>query len=148
MREQFTEAELRRHLRTAADEALETMCFSPVLGPAPPQAGSEPGVLVHLGFTGDACGRLWLEMSAAAAAHATANFLGQTEQETDRTQMEMVTCELANMICGNVLSRLDPYGHFDLSSPQTAVELDAPAQAVEERLALETGSLQMWIAFA
>jgi CheY-specific phosphatase CheX len=47
-----------------------------------------------------------------------AGFLGSEEMEVSDSQAEEVVCELANMICGSVLSRLESQETFRITHPE------------------------------
>jgi hypothetical protein len=47
-----------------------------------------------------------------------AGFLGREEAEVSDAQAGEVVCELANMICGSVLSRLESEATFQITHPE------------------------------
>jgi len=106
-------------LTAAAGDVLETMFFSPVIGEATPETShSEPAIMASLRFSGGRSGSFAVRVSAGAADTIAANFLGEETDAPEPGQVRDVVCELANMICGSVLSRLDREAHFDLQHPE------------------------------
>lgn len=119
-------------LSAAAADVLETMCFSPVLDEAAPGAVlSGPAMAARLRFSGGLSGTFALRVSAAAAAILAANFLGEEADHAHAGQVPDVVCELSNMMCGSVLSRMDSKAHFDLEHPELvdAQQLSMPQAA-------------------
>jgi CheY-specific phosphatase CheX len=111
-------------LRKSVEEVLEKMFFTGSL-PEPVEAGagsgtSHPGPAIgsRLSFDGDPPGSLVLSVTAAAARSIAADFLASDERELPDRQVEGVVCELANMICGSVLSRVESTTLFRLAAPQ------------------------------
>src|SRR5271165_6215349 len=101
-----TDTPLRQALAESLDEVLEKMFFVRSLGElAGPASG--PVTAAHLTFEGDPPGSLTLRMTPAAARSVAADFLGEEEAELSPKQIGEVVCELANMICGSVLSRVE-----------------------------------------
>jgi hypothetical protein len=77
-----------------------------------------------------------------------AAFLGLDEAAPSEAQIQEVVCELANMVCGSALSRLEENTRFDLSSPELR---PAPAgcphggRFLSRGLELEEGPLSVWL---
>jgi CheY-specific phosphatase CheX len=110
-----TEAEA---LSASAREVLETMFFTDVAGDTPEQGDGTPaGLVAGLRFNGERPGEFRIAVTPEAAKTIAANFLG-TDEEVPEARVAEVTCELANMICGSVLSRLERDLAFDLSHPE------------------------------
>jgi CheY-specific phosphatase CheX len=112
-----TDTSLRQALAESLDEVLEKMFFVRSLGEPQGPAG-EPEVTAHLAFEGDPPGWLTLRVTAPAARSVAADFLGEEESELSERQIGEVVCELANMICGSVLSRVERNATFRLSTPR------------------------------
>lgn len=114
--------ELPPGLRDAAGgmlEVLETMFFELPIAPlredSPP--ADVPGAAVE--FTGTRRGRLDVRLDAAAARRLAASFLGREDERTvTGPEIELVTLELANMLCGAALSRIEPQGRFRIEAPR------------------------------
>lgn len=113
----MTETSLRLALAESLDEVLEKMFFVRSLG-EPRDLAGEPSVTAHLTFEGDPPGWLTLRVAATAARSVAADFLGEEESELSERQIGEVVCELANMICGSVLSRVESNTTFRLATPQ------------------------------
>ena len=118
-------------LAESAREVLEKMFFLDLedLGAA---AQRPCGVTAEVTFEGDPPGVFRLDLDLVAARAAAADFLGQDPEELSPEQTHEVVCELANMICGAVLSRVESSAVFRLSTPRIAPaeeDLPAPAQA-------------------
>ena len=116
-------------LAFAVEEVLETMCFTTVLssaeGYAPPGPRSEaPAVAAELSFEGNLKdnppGQFHVSLHRNVARMVAAGFLAREEAEVSEEQSEEVVCELANMICGFVLSHLESRSTFRISHPELA----------------------------
>jgi CheY-specific phosphatase CheX len=118
-------------LRSSVDEVLEKMFFVEALGESPDSSpgGEKPQaeVAVQVGFLGDPPGSLTLRVTSAAARPIAADFLGCDEDSVSDRQMEEVVCELANMICGSLLSRVESATTFHLAAPQIVPPTEFPA---------------------
>lgn len=118
-------------LREAAGgmlEVLETMFFELPLAPlredSPP--ADVPGAAVE--FSGTRGGRLAVRLDTAAARRLAASFLGREDERTvTGPEIELVVLELANMLCGVTLSRIEPQGRFQIAAPR--LESCAPEEA-------------------
>jgi hypothetical protein len=93
------------------------MFFIRCLG-EPQESASETEVVAHLTFEGDPSGSLTLSVAAGVARSVAADFLGEEEPGLSEQQIGDVVCELANMICGSVLSRVESTTTFRLASPR------------------------------
>jgi hypothetical protein len=96
---------------------LEKMFFIQCLG-EPLEFVPGPEVVAYLTFEGDPSGALTLRMTAGAARSVAADFLGAEEFDLSDQQVGDVVSELANMICGSVLSRAESFTSFTLASPR------------------------------
>jgi len=90
-------------------------------------AGEEPRfsgneLTARVTFDGEPPGSLTLRVSRDAARSISADFLGAEEGELTEQQVGEVICELANMICGSVLSRVESAATFRLASPRLGAE--------------------------
>jgi hypothetical protein len=127
-------------LAAAAAEVLETMFFSSVYGPAQPGPyPPAPRVAARVGFE-------------AAMRGLAGNFLASDEDgPLPLPQVAGVACELANMICGSLLSRVKAERHFRLSSPELLSD-DAPCLAVPADQSwslgedVSDGAIDLWLA--
>lgn len=105
-------------LDTAVKEVLERMFFVETEDAADsrPAAGADT-VAVRLAFEGEPSGWLRLQVAPPLARSLAADFLGMHEGEVSASQVESVVCELANMICGSLLSRVESKTTFRLCPP-------------------------------
>jgi CheY-specific phosphatase CheX len=115
-------------LSGAVANTLETMFFCEI---EPPEGGPGPESLqARVDFEGTHAGSLWLRIDLSAARTMAADFLAAEQSDIEDGQAREVICELANMICGSALSRIEHNGRFRLSPPQV---LDsAPAAGAPE----------------
>lgn len=137
-------------LSHAARDVLEKMFFSCALTEAGGwQAAPGSHIGARLEFQGDARGVLELAIARSAARSLAANFLGaEREEEIADAQVGEVVCELANMICGSVLSRLDFGETFQLSSPELQAQRhEAGAGALTRSFDLGNGWLAVCVEF-
>ena len=60
-----------------------------------------------------------VRLEEGAARRLAANFLGREDEWTvTEPEIELGALELANILCGNALSRLDPGGRFRIEAPR------------------------------
>ena len=104
-------------ISAAVAEVLESMFFVEVLGEA--RGTAETGtVAVEIRFEGDPPGWFQMRLGAETAQAIAADFLGEDPESVSPRQSADVALELANMICGAVLSRLESSACFRLGSPR------------------------------
>jgi CheY-specific phosphatase CheX len=144
----MSERELDGLLASALDAVLETMFFSASMGPGEPLDLADPGLLAaRLSFHGNPSGNLAVCISADAARPLAAGFLGADEPAVPDSQIGEVVCEMANMLCGSVVSSLESGQSFDLSAPELVsaetvlAEKTGPGIWTRQSVALETGTL-------
>ena len=101
----------------AVDTVLETMFFSTPVGWAEPETGAAVFEACVL-FRGQPSGALSVRLSSAGARALAASFLGEDEETLTEAQPGEVVCELANMLCGSLVSRLANEDGFDLAAPE------------------------------
>jgi len=124
------EASIQTALRESVVEVLEKMFFiSAFEEPLQEPPSLRPCLAAQLEFTGDPPGSLTLETSCQAARSIAADFLGEAPEALSVRQVEEVVCELANMICGAVLSRVESRVVFRLGSPRIVRDDAARAQS-------------------
>jgi len=147
------EPEVLEVLRTSTEEVLETMFFSYVLGDnseagAAPEEESPatPSVSSRLSFRGAPSGVFEVSLSLPAAQSLAAGFLGEDEPELSPKQIGDVVCELANMLCGSILSHFSSASVFDLSHPALTPRLDA-APATRRCFEIPDGMLTVSLRF-
>lgn len=125
-----------RFLGVVADrvsEVLETMFFNQAAPLAEPPPTADGLVCATLEFHGSPSGRFWLWVSASAAPGLAADMLAMEREEVDDVRAGETICELANMLCGSVVSRVEAETLFELSAPRLAEPADS--QSVWERMA-------------
>ncbi len=108
--------DVERVLHESVDEVLEKMFFVRGLGDSTASRGG-PELIAHLTFQGRPSGSFTLRAGLVAARSIAADFLGAEEAEVGEEQVGEVICELANMICGSALSRIESDFGFRLTSP-------------------------------
>ena len=105
-------------VRQVTREVLETMFFSEA---EPVACGhTEDCIAARVRFTGNASGELTVMLSPELARSLSAAFLAEEDDEVTAEQRGQVSCELANIICGAILSRLHPSSRVALGVPEAA----------------------------
>jgi CheY-specific phosphatase CheX len=130
----------------SASEVLETMCFVGVLGENAGVEDVDP-ISAELVFQGSPSGRFGVQVSPETGKLVASNFLGKDSDELTDADVEQVVGELANMICGSVLSRLEAGARFELGQPTIlrAAEGTPHTNAIQYRFDLEEGSIILWM---
>jgi hypothetical protein len=140
-------SELDQWVSDAAAEVLETMFFTSLAAegePVPPVTA--PFLSVRLSFRGAPPGRLGLRVPVETGRRIAANFLGI--DEASDSQIEDVLCELSNMVCGSVLSRLESESVFELSHPEIGpreTRREQTGPSVSRTVALDEGVIEIWL---
>jgi len=140
--------ELEQMLYDSATEVFETMFFSAVLGEGPAEMGEGPWVSAALLFHGNPSGRFGVRLHADTGRKIAATFLGLEEEDVTEAKVGEVLCELSNMLCGSVLSRLEPETRFALSGPElNPADADGLGEgyATHRSLEVEEGVLMLWL---
>lgn len=106
-------------LSTTVNSVLETMFFSIVLGSTEPQANGAV-IQSRLNFQGRPSGEFRICLSEPSARLLAAGFLGEDDQTLTDLQTGLVVCEMTNMLCGALLSKLQSEESFDLGTPELA----------------------------
>lgn len=116
----MTDHLIRQALRDSVNEVLEKMFFVETPGEASDTTGDPQAneIVVALTFQGAPSGSFLLRLTGAAAHQFAADFLGIDEAEVSGIQTSEVVRELANMICGSVLSRVESAATFRLAAPR------------------------------
>lgn len=122
----MSETEVEQALGEAVEEVLEKMFFTGGLE-APPEETAPDEVAVRVEFEGSPPGKLELAISRPAARAIAADFLAEDEAELTEAEAEEVVCELANMICGAMLSRVEGEALFRLAAPRILAEEEGDA---------------------
>jgi len=138
---------IRAALSTAVADVLERMFFLEALGEADEPPANSGMVAVQLTFDGDPPGCFRMRLARAAAGSIAADFLGEDAESLTGEQSADVTLELANMICGAVLSRIESSATFRLGTPQiVADDANTERPAEEARYTVETGTGTLTVA--
>ena len=123
------------------------MFFIDVLGEVAEPPPQPETVTVQVNFAGDPPGYFQMRIARPAANAVAADFLGEDLETLTVRQSTDVTLELANMICGAVLSRIESRAAFRLASPQVvANDAVQPKSGEETRCTVETGSGALTVA--
>jgi CheY-specific phosphatase CheX len=137
-------AEIEAVLATAVDalqEVLGTMFFSDAVPVECRHAAENDWISARVRFSGVPAGEMRLMLSSNLAAVFAAGFLGIDESEVTGESSNQVICELANMVCGAILSRLHPDSLVALSAPELApADFDRPG-AIHQCFAIPEGTL-------
>jgi CheY-specific phosphatase CheX len=137
---------LSNALATAAGDVLETMFFTAASEEPTEDCGTDPPIRVRVRFQGTPSGIFAMDMPGASARTIAADFLGGESEEISQAQVCQVLCELANMICGTTLSRLDMERRFDLASPEvTTPDGMPPCDGIRRSLYLPEGPLTLYL---
>jgi hypothetical protein len=138
---------IRAALASAVGEVLESMFFLDTLGEAGEPPAEPDTVTVHLSFDGDPPGCFEMRLARPAANAIAADFLGEDAESLTGQQSTDVTLELANMICGAVLSRIESRASFRLGAPHIlADDTHEPWPEEATRYTVETGSGTLTVA--
>jgi hypothetical protein len=142
-----TDTTIREALGSAVADVLDRMFFLDFLGEAPEPAAGADTLTVHLTFDGDPPGCFQMRIPAGVASTIAADFLGEDAESLSSQQRADVTLELANMICGAVLSRIESSATFRLGTPQIVPDEASPENpAIEMRYTVETNSGTLTVA--
>ena len=140
-----TEA-IRSAMVQAVEQALEIMCFAEAL-PADDLRPWEAGLIAaRVDVGGDRRGVFRLGISRSGARQIADSFLARDVAEGDDVEVQRVVCELANIVCGSMLTRLDPGAAFTLQAPTPAAESGRGDRQVEVEFAVEDGG-RLWCSF-
>jgi CheY-specific phosphatase CheX len=135
-----------------SSEVLESMYFTSVLGSLSldslPEDVEEPDAYLafNLQFAGDISGRFGLRLAAAVARNLTANFLGEQDSDLSSEEVSEVIGELANMLCGSVMSRVEGEHSFALTHPEPGMP-SAPGMGdvLTSTLDTDSGTIAVWV---
>jgi CheY-specific phosphatase CheX len=134
-------------------EVLEAMYFTTLLDStlAEQPVGVSPDPLAsiafQLRFAGDVSGRFGMCLDQATAFSLAANFLGESDNTISADEVAEVVGELANMLCGSVMSRVEGEHKFALSHPERSSSPRLPGAdgTFVSRLDTDCGSIAIWI---
>ncbi len=132
-------------LAGAVTGVLETMFFAEAISAGAPEG--LPALAAALSFRGRPSGEMTVCVSTAALRPLAAGFLGEDEANITETQAAEVICEIANMLCGSVVSQLESEKSFDLASPRlipahhSGLESQTGHQTTSQTFAIQSGTL-------
>ena len=135
-------------IASAVAEVLETMFFSEILGDGQPDL-SCTALEAHVAFTGNSSGTVDVQISEAAARSLTASFLGESEESLSGLQLAHLVCELTNMLCGCIVSKMSAQGCFNLGSPELIEQPHHESDEcieIQRSFAIERGTLTVSLA--
>lgn len=139
--------DLQRVFLESAGEVLETMFFTGVADETG-EENSLPLISAELAFHGNPSGRFGVRMPVPTGRLIAANFLGLDESEVSDRQLEDVVCELSNMFCGSVLSRIEAGARFELTHPEIDnqnTDWHQLPDVVGYTFGIEEGTITLWI---
>ena len=141
-------SELQQMVVDAAAEVLETMFFTALVDDAVPQLANVPWLSARLSFCGKTSGSFGVRVPQNTGRNMAANFLGLNGEALSDSAIGEVVCELSNMLCGSVLSRMEKGAQLKLSHPELD-EANNGSQpdgcTVSRLLRLEDGVLAVWL---
>jgi|SRR6185503_20178664 len=134
--------DFEKHFAPAAAAVLESMFFSETAGPC--GASHMPGDLqARVAFWGKVSGVLSVRVSEASARALAASFLGETEESLDAIQIGQVVCELANMLCGWIVSKAESKCVWELGAPELFSAHEEESEGTEQNFGIEHGTLTL-----
>lgn len=126
-------------------EVLETMFFDEAVAAPCDHGWISSAPSVRLTFEGSHCGQFLMSVAPAVARAITPAFLGIDPEEITEGQSSQVLLELANILCGSVLSHLWPDSDLKLGAPEP-IEADEPIEeGLHECFLLTEGMLSVSI---
>jgi CheY-specific phosphatase CheX len=99
------------------------MFFTVPFGFSEEEVGAS-SIKVRVAFRGCPSRELDVCVSDKSARILASSFLGEDEERLTAIQPGEVVCEMSNMLCGSLISRLESKQSFDLDSPQIMLEED------------------------
>ena len=130
-------------------EVLETMFFAEAVAAGCSHDWLSSAVAVRVRFAGSHVGEMRLSVSGDAADSMACAFLGLEPLEITQPLRDQVILELANILCGAILSHVWPESKVALGAPEISPEisLDEPPfdGALHRCFELPEGKLGVWI---
>jgi CheY-specific phosphatase CheX len=147
----MTTLDLTQALSDSIPEILGTMFFSDVMEDCDDGAAAAESLSASLSFHGPMTGDFRLRIDLPAARLLAASFLAEEEDALAPAQIEEAICELANMICGGALTRLQPDALYSLSHPEVMQAEDTGLSddgvMTHHTVCLDGGRLTAYLAF-
>ncbi|HEY3938969.1 MAG TPA: chemotaxis protein CheX [Bryobacteraceae bacterium] len=129
-------------------QTLEILCFSEAetLPAASPHFGS---VTANVNFSGDRSGSLQMAAEPSTAHALTAAFLGlDVSSEPAAAQSGDALRELAGIVCGRLLSTVNPAASFTLQVAARNSRAPKSGSALEQTYRLPSGDLRVALQFS
>jgi hypothetical protein len=109
---------LRSACEQAVLEVLETMFFEfPIGDPVESQCPAPAVATATARFDGSLTGALCVSISESCPQRLAAGFLGIEDDQVGPAEQQSMVIELANVLCGATMSRLDPAGRLRIEQP-------------------------------
>ena len=145
-------SDLTAFIAPSCEDVLDAMYFTSVLNitSAPLQSPGPNDYSFSLHFKGDLKGQFGVSCHPDTARTLAANFLGEEEDALAPIDTAEVIGELANMLCGSILSRTGCSNTFALSHPNPEIETPTPLEGPDVlRATLDTdiGPIHTWMIF-
>ena len=144
----MTASEFSINMPECCSEVLDSMYFVTVLDSTATDVllpAEQPAYDFTLNFNGDLSGTFGLRVSSTDSVSIAANFLGEDEADISPTESEEVVGELANMLCGSIVSRIPSSAKFVLSHPLRAMSPPDVAQPHVLQLDTDHGIITTWV---
>ena len=126
-------------------QVLETMFFDEAVATACNHAWIASAASVRLVFEGSHRGQFLLSVASEVARSIAPAFLGIDPEEVVEEQSNQVLLELANILCGSVLSRLWPESDLTLEAPESIQAAGPLEHALHKCFLLPEGMLSVSI---
>lgn len=140
--------DLKDAVETATAQVMESMFYLSSDGPSVFEiAETDLAIQRELDFKQPEPGTFGIGATSANARTFAANFLGDEPDQVDESTAGEIFGEMANMICGSLLARLQPSNPVELSSPRKG-SADTAMLASARMLrcfSFEGKSLTVWI---
>ena len=136
-------------LTAAVNEAMELMFFDAAEPEPDACLPEEPdGIVCRIHFHDAMEGEFRMAMPRQTATALASSALALEPSEVQAAQAEQTVCELANIVCGAALSRLEPTTELRLGAPEIVPELRLHEEgAVHQHYRLLDGCLALTMQF-
>jgi CheY-specific phosphatase CheX len=152
----FDPKSLSAALEGSISQVLETMFFTCVSTTgqddrpqAAPELASGPARFgAHVRFSGQSEGEFAFSLDTTSLLPVAMDFLGRDDPPASDQEFGSIVCEMGNMFCGSLLSRLESDSVFHLAPPcldRGEASFHPPAGAIRACFGLEPGELVAWI---
>ncbi len=149
MPEPMTAPECERLLAESVRDVLETMFFTCPADEPPEGSEPAPGPVVEIRFHGNPPGVFHQRLGEQAGRELAAAFLGEGDPAgIAEGDVANVLRELANVICGRALSRIESDSTFDLGAPEIlgGERPEAGRCRAHCLVPLDAGPVEVWLA--